>query len=729
MDQIDEWLKRAFNQEDQPKKPSLNEPGQGQLSPKPAVSRPQGQNQTPRPQPQRPGQSSGGFRPAQAQRSPAQARPVSPNVHARPKNPPRPAGTPAPQRAAAPQAARPQHSANGPRPNSRGPRSPQAARTQGAKAPYTKKPVDPNKPGLAKGIGGRLTMTRPKATPKAPQLTNKGKLRIIPIGGLNEVGKNMTAIEYEDDIVIIDVGLEFPSEEMLGIDYVIPDVTYLEDNKKRIRGILITHGHLDHIGGLPYVLPRLDFPPVYGTKLTMGLVKKRVDEFKQEKLAKLNVIDPDKPLKLGQFLCEFFRVVHSIPDCVGITLTTPVGKVVHTGDFKFDDTPARNINKADIHKMEALGKQNVLALLCESTNSLKPGHSMSEQEVGEVLDGLVKDTKGRLVVASFSSQIGRLQQIFDAAVRHNRKVFISGRSMRENIEISAKLGYLEFPKGLLQDVKRYKDGDNDRETLILTTGSQGESISALTRMASNEHPHVKVRKGDTIILSSSPIVGNERAIATTINQLTMQGAKVIHNQMMDVHTSGHGKQDELAKMINYVKPKYLIPIHGEYYMRTGLADMAMDKCGIPEDKIIIVQNGEVITAHDGTVQKTAETVDSKYILIDGLGEGHGGSQVQVDREILSQNGALIVLLYIAKQSRRLTRDPDVVSRGFIYMHESDEITRELGQMAMDAYRKIMEKNPGAERKDIKRYVQQSLDKYTHSKLERRPLIIPLLVEV
>lgn len=571
-------------------------------------------------------------------------------------------------------------------------------------------------------------MARPKTAPKPAQIT-KGKFRIIPIGGLNEVGKNMTAIEYEEDIVIIDIGLEFPSEEMLGIDYVIPDVSYLEENKKRIRGILITHGHLDHIGGLPYVLPKLDFPPVYGTKLTMGLVKKRVDEFKQEKLAKLNVIDPDKPLKLGKFLCEFFRVVHSIPDCVGITLTTPAGKIVHTGDFKFDDTPARNINKADIHKMEALGSQNVLALLCESTNSLKPGHSMSEQEVGEVLDGLVKSTTGRLVIASFSSQIGRLQQIFDAATRHGRKVFVSGRSMRENIEISAKLGYLEFSKGLLQDVKRYKDGENDRETIILTTGSQGESISALTRMAMNEHPHVKVRKGDTIILSSSPIVGNERAIATTINQLTMQGAKVIHNQMMDVHTSGHGKQDELARMINYVKPKFLIPIHGEYYMRTGLADMAMAKCGIREDQIIIVQNGDVIVAHGNEAKKTSETVESKYILIDGLGEGHAGTQVQADREILSQNGALIVLLYIAKQTRRLTRDPDVISRGFIYMHESDEITRELGQKAMEAYRKIMEKNPGAERKDIKRYVQQSLDKYTHSKLERRPLIIPLLVEV
>jgi ribonuclease J len=556
----------------------------------------------------------------------------------------------------------------------------------------------------------------------------KGKLKMIPLGGLNEVGKNMMAIEYEDDIIILDMGFEFPSEDMLGIDYVIPDVTYLEDNKKRIRGVVLTHGHLDHIGGIPYILPKLDYPPVYGTRLTQGLVKKRLEEFKQEKMAKLMVVDPDKKIKLGKFLISFFRVNHSIPDCVGIVIDTPVGKVVDTGDFKFDPTPARNLQQADIKKIEALGSQNVLALFCESTNALKPGHSMSEKDVGETLEKIVRDTTGRLIIASFSSQIGRIQQIIDAAVKCNRKIYISGRSMRTNIEISAKLGYLNFPKGTIQDIRKYKTSSPDRDTLIITTGSQGESVSALSRMAKMEHSHLKVKKGDTIVLSSSPIVGNEKAINKVINMLTMLGAEVIHNQLMDVHTSGHGKQDELARMINYIKPKYLMPIHGEYYMRMGLSKLAQEKCNLREDQIIMLQNGDVLLAEKGKVYKSKETVDTKYILIDGSGEGNIGSQVQVDREIMSQNGSLIVLIYVSRKTKMPTKDPDVVSRGFIYMNESDQILKDVSRIAKEAYKKILTKNSGANRRDIKRYIQQTIDGYSHKQLERRPLIVPLIIE-
>lgn len=579
---------------------------------------------------------------------------------------------------------------------------------------------------------------RPKATSKPlkkitgtakPTPILKGKLKIIPLGGLDEVGKNMMAVEYENDIVIIDIGLEFPSEDMFGIDYVVPDVSYLEANKKRIRGVLITHGHLDHIGGLPYILPRLDFPPVFGTKLTMGLAKKRIEEFKQERMAKFMVIDPDKPLKLGQFLCSFFRVAHSIPDAVGIVIDTPVGKIVHTGDFKFDATPARNQLPADIHKMEALGTKNVLALFCESTNALKPGHSMSEKDVGETLEKIVRECPGRIIIASFSSQIGRVQQIIDAAEKNNRKIFVSGRSMRENMQISATLGYLSFKKDLIKDIKQYKKVP-DHEALILTTGSQGESVSALTRMAANEHPHLKVKKGDTIVLSSSPIPGNEKSINSVINNLTILGANVIHNQIMDVHASGHGMQDELVRMVNLIKPKYLVPVHGEYYMRYGLLNLAKAHCGIPEERIIMLQNGNILLGETGgIVKKSDETVETKYILIDGLGEGQAGTQVQMDREILSQNGALIVLVYVSNKGKKLNRAPDVVSRGFIYMHESDEITREIGEIAATAYRNIQEKNPGANRQDIKKYIRQTIDKYTHTKLERRPLIIPLIIEV
>jgi len=566
----------------------------------------------------------------------------------------------------------------------------------------------------------------PKKAPKATEIL-KGKLKIIPIGGLDEVGKNMTAIEYENDIIVIDMGFEFPSEDLFGVDYVIPDISYLEENKKRIKGIFFTHGHLDHIGGVPYILPELDYPPIYATRLTMGLIRKRSDEFKQTKMMKMNVVDPKETIKIGAFTVNMFRVAHSIPDSVGFTIDTPVGKIVHTGDFKFDDAPARNLNKADIGKIEKLGTDNVLALLCESTNSTKEGHSMSEKKVGEVLDDVVGETKGRLIIASFSSQIGRIQQVLDSAKKHGRNVYVSGRSMRENINISAELGYLHFSGNLIQDIKKYKK-DADNKTLILTTGSQGESVSALTRMANRDHPHVRVKKGDTIVLSASPIVGNEKAIFTVINNLIKLGATVIHNKIKDVHTSGHGKRDELKRMIDMVKPRFLVPIHGEYYMRHELGNMAMQELGFSEDRIVMIENGEVLVGSKDKIVKSGEKVETKYILIDGTGQGQKGSDVQFDRQMMSENGALVILIHVSKNAGRLKKTPDIVSRGFIYMHESKEITEEIAEIAGEAYRSVKKKNPKAERREIKAYVKQTIDKYTRYKLERRPLIIPLIIE-
>ena len=486
---------------------------------------------------------------------------------------------------------------------------------------------------------------------------------------------------------------------------------------------------MDHIGGIPYILPKLDYPPVYATKLTKGLIEKRGEEFKQMNLMKLHTLDPDKPIKLGVFLFNFFRVCHSIPDAVGLEIDTPIGKIVHTGDFKFDDSPSIPQGRADMQKIQALGSKNVLALFCESTNSVKPGHSMSEKEVGKVLLKEISECKGRVIVASFSSQIGRIQQILDAAEKCGRKVFISGRSMRTNMNIAAELGYLKFKPDSIQDVKRYnkKNKTSDENTLIITTGSQGESVSALTRMANKEHPQVQVKKGDTIILSSSPIIGNERAIFTVINRLSLLGAKIIHNQIADVHTSGHGKQDELIAMMNYVKPKYLIPIHGEYFMRQALGDLAKEHCNIPENKIIMLQNGDVLMGERGKIAKAKEKIETKYILIDGKGEGQMGSQVQFDREMMSQNGALMVLIYIDKKTKKLKGTPDVVSRGFIYMHESEEITKEISKIGKDAYKRIQEKNPKADRRDVKLYIKQTVDQYTRKKLERRPLVVPLIV--
>lgn len=539
----------------------------------------------------------------------------------------------------------------------------------------------------------------------------------------------MTVFEYEDDIIIVDIGIEFPSEDMLGIDYVIPDVSYLEDKLDRIRGIILTHGHLDHIGAIPYIFPKLNFPPTYGLKLTVGMVEARIEEFKQNKLAKLHTISTDDILKLGKFTCKFVRVTHSIPDCMAVLIETPEGKVFHTADFKFDDTPARNIQPAEIDKLEQLAKQDITVMLSESTNALKPGHSMSEKAVGEELDQIVRDTPGRLLIASFSSQIGRLQQILDAARKHGRTVFVSGRSMDQNIRIANKLGYIHMPPDFIKDIKLYKNSKTpDDRALILTTGSQGESVSALSRMANNEHPHLKITEGDTIILSSSPIPGNEKSINTVINKLTMLGAEVIHNQIKDVHTSGHGCQDELARMINYVRPRYLAPIHGEYYMRKGLLKLAAERCQFPLSHTIMLQNGGVIEVEKGVARPAADTVEAKYILIDGTGEGSMDSSVMSDREIMSQNGALVVLLYAGK-NRKLTRKTEIVSRGFIYMEESAEIIRQVIQTAEIAYNKMLAKNSRADRKDFKRYVRESVDSFAHKELQRRPLIIPLIIEV
>lgn len=588
----------------------------------------------------------------------------------------------------------------------------------------TKAPLS-NKPPVLKSKIQKIINKNQKSPNKHPLL--KGTLKVIPLGGLNEVGKNMMVFEYEDDIIVVDMGFQFPQEDMLGIDYVIPDVTYLEENRHRIRGIFITHGHLDHIGGIPYILPKLNYPPIYATRFSAALIDKRLEEFKLKNFSKLVTISSNDVIKAGKFTLEFFRVAHSIPDAVGLVITTPVGKVVHTGDFKFDDTPAGLHEKAEVDKMKRLGNENVLALFSDSTNALKPGKTMSEEEVGNILEGIIKKTEKRLIIASFSSLISRIQQIIDLAQKYNRKVFISGRSMEEAIKIGQKLGYIKYQKGAVLPIKKNKDTP-DEQTIIITTGSQGEAVSALSRISRNEHKQIKVKKGDTIILSSSPIMGNERAIATVINKLCLLGAKVIHKQIMDVHTSGHGQREDLKMMLNYIKPKFFIPVHGEFFMRQAHADLAQEEVGMPEENIFMLQNGNILLFERKQARIAKTIVDTKYILIDGSGEGQAGSQVQTERQLMSQNGALIVLIYISKFSKKLKSKPEVLSRGFIYMHESEEINKEIATLAEEAFRRLMKKNPGAIRQDMKNYLTQSIDKYTHQKLERHPLIIPIIIE-
>jgi ribonuclease J len=697
MDKIDEWLERTFDGEDSEQKSKNPQKAKNKNFQKRQPSRERNER------PSSTQKKNNNFvsrgenakqHNAAKQAQPAKLAQAKPHAQARPK----------------PHPANPQHSAAKPQ------------------HPAAKRAAHPAKQTTHKKYIAAKRIAPKKAPAKPPSPILRGKLKIIPLGGLDEVGKNMMALEYEDDIIIIDMGLEFPSDDMLGIDYVIPDTTYLEENKKRIRAVILTHGHLDHIGGIPYILPKLNFPPVYGTKLTLGLVQKRIEEFKQEKMTQLREINPDQPLKLGKFLLKFFRVAHSIPDAIGMIIDTPIGKIVHTGDFKFDDSPAGNQKVADIEKIKALGSQNVLALFSDSTNSLKPGHTMSESEVGKTLEDLIKNTKGRLIIASFSSLIGRIQQILNYAEKHNRKVFISGRSLLTNIDIAMKLGYLKCKPGNIQDIKKYKDKMSDSETLILTTGSQGESVSALTRIANQDHSKIKIKKGDTIVLSSSPIIGNERAICSVVNNLCKLGATVIHNQIKDVHTSGHGYREELKQMIRMVKPKYLLPVHGEYFMRQEHARLAQQHCDIPRENTILLQNGDVLIAEKDKVSVSPEKVDTKYILIDGSGEGQIGSQVQIDRQIMSQNGSLVVLVHINRKTKKLKKTPDVVSRGFIYMHETEEIAREIAEVAGGAYKRIHDKIPNAKRQEIKKYIKQTVDKYTRVKLERRPLIVPLIIE-
>lgn len=549
-------------------------------------------------------------------------------------------------------------------------------------------------------------------------------LKVIPLGGCEEIGKNMTVIEYGNDIIIIDMGFQFPEEDMLGVDYVIPDVSYLEGKEKNIRGVLITHGHLDHTGGIPYLVDKLKFPPFYGTKLTMGLVQKRLEEFGLHRRTRLNTVTSDDSLKLGVFKISFFHVNHSVPDGVGIIVETPEGILVHTGDFKFDFTPADEL-PVDLSKIAELSEKNVLALFSDSTNATKPGYTVSEKVIGETLDKLIRDSRGRVIIASFSSLIGRIQQIINSAKKYNKQVFVSGRSMLDNIRIATELGYLKIPQGLVHKVTQKTKLDSPN-ALILTTGSQGEAVSALTRMSLNEHQQVKITKGDTVVLSSSPIIGNEKAIKTVINNLCRLGAKVISNQIMDVHTSGHAQQEDLKLMINLVRPKYLIPVHGELYMRIAHRDLA-ESIGIPKENIILMDNGDILEAKNRTINKSKKSLDTHYILIDGLGIGDTGSQVIMDRQIMAENGVLIIIIPVGRKGGKLRGRIDVISRGFMYLAET-KLIREIESLTEKAYRDITAKNPKAKRGLIKKFITGKLDKFVHKTLDRRPMILPIIIE-
>ncbi len=551
----------------------------------------------------------------------------------------------------------------------------------------------------------------------------QNKLSIIPLGGVGEIGKNMTAYQYGNDIIVVDAGLKFPEEEMLGIDIVIPDITYLIENKTKVRGVFLTHGHEDHIGGLPYFLKNLNIP-VYGTRLTLGLVEGKLREHGILDTVKLNVITNASVIKLGVFTVSVFNNNHSIPDTVGFAIDTPEGVIVHTGDFKFDHTPVDG-RRADFFKLAELGEKGVLALLSDSTNAERPGFTMSERVVGQTIDESFAQTERRIIIATFASNLHRIQQIIDAAEKYGRKLAVVGRSMVNNITVANELGYLQINPGTLIDPDEINKLPAEK-VVILSTGSQGEPMSALTRMARATHRKVEVMPGDTVIIASSPIPGNEKYISRTIDQLFRVGANVIYHAVSGVHVSGHGSQEELKLMLNLVRPKYFIPVHGEYRMLKRHSQLAVDT-GVDPENIFIVDNGDSIEFQGGKGRLGAKYTAGN-VLIDGLGVGDVGNIVLRDRKLLSQDGILVVVVTMSKQDGTILSGPDIISRGFVYVRESEELLEEANKIVTQTLAKLVSENVN-EWSSLKNGVRDALGRYLHEQTRRRPMILPIIMEV
>lgn len=548
------------------------------------------------------------------------------------------------------------------------------------------------------------------------------KLKIIPLGGLGEIGKNITVIEYKDDIVVIDCGMTFPEDEMLGIDIVIPDITYLTKNESKIRGILLTHGHEDHIGGLPYFLAKLHVP-VYGTKLTLGLLENKLKEHNLANVTLKEIKAGDK-LKLGSFSIEFIKTTHSIPDSVAIAINTPVGMVVHTGDFKVDYTPI-NENIMDIHKFAEIGSKGVLVMLADSTNVDRPGYTMSERTVGDTFKDIFLKAPERIIVATFASNVHRIQQVINAAEMYGRKVTVSGRSMLNTINVAYQLGYLKVKEGTfidINDMSKYKNN----ELVIITTGSQGEPMSALSRMAFSEHKKIQLVPEDTIIVSASPIPGNEKTIFKVINKLIEVGAKVIYESLADVHVSGHACQEELKLMHTLLKPKFFIPVHGEFRHLKRHAELAME-LGMPKENIFIAENGNVIefTKDSGAIN---QSVPSGNVLVDGLGVGDVGNIVLRDRKHLSEDGLIVVVVTMSKQEGKVIAGPDIISRGFVYVRESEDLMEEARSVVRSALSECEKRNI-TDWSTLKSSIKDSLRSFLYEKIKRNPMILPIIMEV
>ena len=548
------------------------------------------------------------------------------------------------------------------------------------------------------------------------------ELKVIPIGGLNEIGKNMTLLECNNQIMIIDCGLSFPDDEMYGIDIVIPDFSYLIANRERIAGMVITHGHEDHIGAVPYLLKNIKIP-VYGTRLTLGLVENKLKEHGIQ--GDLRTINAGDKIQLGCFDIETIRTTHSIADSICLAITTPAGVVFHSGDFKIDYTPIDG-EPIDFSKLAEIGKKGVTLMLCDSTNVTRPGFTASERVVGQTIENIFRNAKTRIIIATFSSNVHRVQKIIENAVKFGRKVAISGRSMENVVALAIELGYLDIPPGTLVDLKMTKNIPDD-QLVIITTGSQGEPMSALSRIASGEHKSVKLKKGDMVILSSTPVPGNEKTVSNVVNKLFEKGAEVIYSDIADIHVSGHACQEELKLIHSLIKPKFFMPVHGEYRHLIAHARLA-ESLGMNKDNIFVLENGDILKVNKRRAKRETAMVEADAILVDGLGVGDVGNIVLRDRKLFSESGLIIVVAAIEKESHMVVSGPEIISRGFVYVRENESLIEEARKVAMEALEKCQNKRM-KDWNTMKSQVRDALNSYIYETTKRSPIILPIFLEV
>ncbi|MBE6030359.1 MAG: ribonuclease J [Clostridiales bacterium] len=574
------------------------------------------------------------------------------------------------------------------------------------------------KAGSAKSTTKQRNYNKKKQTAIVPEFP----VKVIPIGGLNEIGKNMTVLEYKDEIIIIDCGMSFPDDEMFGIDIVIPDFTYLIENKSKVKGLIITHGHEDHIGAVPYLLKQINVP-VFGTRLVTGLIESKLKEHGIQ--GRLNNIKAGDRIRLGSFDIETIRTTHSIADSICLSIDTPAGRIFHTGDFKIDYTPIDG-EPIDFRRLAEIGREGVDILMADSTNATRPGYTASERVVGQTLETIFMQTESRIIIATFSSNVHRVQKIIDNAVLCNRKVAVSGRSMVNVVNLAIELGYLKVPANVLVDINKLK-GIPDKEIVIITTGSQGEPMSALSRMASNDHKAVQIREGDTVILSSNPIPGNEKTVANVVNKLFERGAKVIYSDIADIHVSGHACQEELKLMHSLIKPKYFVPVHGEY-RHLKQHGLIAESLGLPQDHIFIISNGDILSYKKNHVEISEGVVPAEAVLVDGLGVGDVGNIVLRDRKMLSESGLIVVVAAIDSSTGMVVSGPDIISRGFIYVRENEELVEHARKVAELALEECMT-GKVTDWNAMKQSVREALRRFIFTRTGRSPIILPIFLDV